>query len=130
MTCGLLKLFSLNSKCSTGLPLILNIANRKCSDGSRGGARRGPAPPPLFLAQTEARGAKTFYFNTATPLISGSACPLPPPPPPPPPHTHTHTLIRRSGSATEMGLIMDDSQLIGSGICFISGRQLVYCEYS
>ena len=48
-------------------------------------------PPPLFLDQTEFQGLKKIFFETRSPLISGSGCSAPPPPP----------LNRRSGSATE-----------------------------
>ena len=37
------------------------------SGGSRGGAR-GPRVPPLFLDQTEARGAKKDFGDFPTPL--------------------------------------------------------------
>ena len=32
----------------------------------------GPAPPPLFLDQTEARRAEKFFGGHRAPLISGS----------------------------------------------------------
>ena len=41
----------------------------------------GPAPPPLFLNQAEARRAQKNFFETAPPLISGSRWPAPLPPP-------------------------------------------------
>ena len=49
------------------------------SGGSRGAG--GPAPPPLFLDQAEARMAEKIFFGDR--------------PPPPPP------LISRSGSSTD-----------------------------
>ena len=32
----------------------------------------GPAPPPLCLDRTEARGAEKNFFETEPPLVSGS----------------------------------------------------------
>lgn len=32
----------------------------------------GPAPPPIFLDQTEAQRAKIFFFETSPPLMLGS----------------------------------------------------------
>ena len=40
------------------------------SGGSRGGAR-GTCPPPLFLDQNEAPGAKKNFFETGPPLSQG-----------------------------------------------------------
>ena len=37
------------------------------SGGSRGGAQGGPAPPPLFLGQTEAQRAEKIFLETRHP---------------------------------------------------------------
>ena len=52
----------------------------------------GPATPPPFLDQTEARRAEKIFLETSPPHLSQD---LNDPPPPQPP------LIGRSGSATE-----------------------------
>ena len=43
------------------------VTNTSC--GSRGGARRGPAPTPLFLDQNEARRAEKKNFESAPPYL-------------------------------------------------------------
>ena len=43
------------------------VTNTSC--GSRGGARRGPAPTPLFLDQNEARRAEKKDFESAPPYL-------------------------------------------------------------
>ena len=45
------------------------VTNTSC--GSRGGARRGPAPTPLFLDQNEARRAEKKNFESAPPYLRG-----------------------------------------------------------
>ena len=52
------------------------VTNTSC--GSRGGARRGPAPTPLFLDQNEARRADKKNFESAPPLSQGLDEPPPP----------------------------------------------------
>ena len=52
------------------------VTNTSC--GSRGAARRGPAPTPLFLDQNEARGAEKKNLSPP-PVISGSVYEPPPP---------------------------------------------------
>ena len=45
-----------------------NACRLDSSGGSWGGARGpAPTPPPLFLDQTEARGAQKCFFETALP---------------------------------------------------------------
>ena len=52
--------------------LMVLMWGKSGSGGSRGGAR-GPRVPPLFLDQTEARGAeKDFGDSPPPPRVSGS----------------------------------------------------------
>ena len=46
--------------------------NIQHSGGSRGGARGGPPPPPIFRSNWGPKGQKTFFLETAPPLISRS----------------------------------------------------------
>ena len=56
----------------------------------------GPVPPPLFLDQTEVRGAGKNFLETAPrPPLSQFLDDQPPQQPPPPPHP-----ISRSGSGS------------------------------
>ena len=50
------------------------------SAGSRGGARGGATPPPLFLVQTEARRAEKIFFGDRPPALSNGPDDRPPPP--------------------------------------------------
>ena len=52
------------------------VTNTSC--GSRGGARRGPAPTPSFLDQNEARRADKKNFESAPSLSQGLDEPPPP----------------------------------------------------
>ena len=54
------------------------VTNTSC--GSRGGARRGPAPTPLFLDQNEARRAEKKDFVFAPPYLWVWMTAIPPPP--------------------------------------------------